>query len=217
LTFLAGYAAEVAERSRDIENHSLLYRGRRILLPVLESTADLPFALEECVGSRNALLILHAGSWCPQSRALLARIETMRVDFEAANTLPIAISPELPHRALATKNQLHLGYPLAIDHACRFVRSTGMMFKLPVPVRRQLRAGGVRLKTWNGEGSYDLPLPALLMLDQSRRLRWHQVAATPERLALEDALAAAQNVQFVPNVNPKNQAIGKAGRLQPVA
>jgi hypothetical protein len=51
------------------------------------------------------------------------------------------------------------------------------------------------LKLWNGEGSYDLPMPTMIVLDRERRIRSVSWAFTTADLNPSAALAALR--QFV--------------------
>ena len=78
-------------------------------------------------------------------------------------------------------------YALSVKPAAK---SLGLVFKLPVELRRIARDSGVRLKQWNGEGSFDLPMPTLIVLDRERRIRSVRWAFRTADLDPESALAA---------------------------
>jgi len=188
---LDAYAAFVAERAHGLVLDEALPRGRTVSLPMMDATDDVPLDLDAHVGRRRAVLIFYPGGWCAGSRAALAAFEMARPAFERRETVLVAVTPELPRRAGETARAIGIGFSIAIDHRCRFAKSLGLAFKLPVALRRAVRDDGLRLKPWNGEGSYDLPMPVALLLDRRRRVRWHAAGLTPAGLEPAAALAAA--------------------------
>lgn len=188
-TAFAAFDDYLADRVQGVDPWRALPRGRRIRLPMVDSAEDTPLDLEGALAGRRALVVFYAGGWCDASRVALAAFERARPGLEAAGTQIVGLSPELPRHAAVTMAQLGLGFPLASDHALVFTRSLGLAYKLPVELRRIVRAAGVRLPLLNGEGSFDLPLPAVVLVDRGRRIRWHEVA--PSAAALDPAAALA--------------------------
>jgi peroxiredoxin len=188
-TAFAAFDDYLADRVQGVDPWRALPRGRRIRLPMVDSAEDAPLDLEGALAGRRALLVFYAGGWCDASRLALTAFERARPRFEAAGTAIVGLSPQLPRYAAATIAGLGLGFPLASDHALVFTRSLGLAYKLPVELRRIVRAAGVRLPILNGEGSFDLPLPAVVLVDRGRRIRWHELA--PSAAALDPAAALA--------------------------
>jgi peroxiredoxin len=170
--FVPEVAAFVADRAHGFDPTAWLPRGRRLTLPVLESTGDVPLDLAEHVGDRPAILFFYQGGWSGPCNDALALFQRAMPGLPPQRVAVVAVTPELPRHALETTRRNQLTFALAIDHACRFAKSLGLAFKLPVELRRILRDRGVRLKEWNGEGSYDLPMPTMILIDRERRIRW---------------------------------------------
>ncbi len=191
-TPLPEFDAFLADREHGLDLRADLYRGRRLALPVLESPDDVPFDLAARTAGLRVVLLFYAGGWSATAQAALVRFDAAREAFDAAATTVCAVTPETPFQARRTVAATGIGFPVAVDHMCRFTRSIGLAFKLPLPLRRIVRDRGVRLSAWNGEQSYDLPMPAALLLDRRRRVRcvcagW--TAACLEPSILLEALA----------------------------
>ena len=165
-------SAFIADRAQDFDPAALLPRGTRVHLPMFDSMDDMPLDLEALAADRRLLLVFHPGGWSEAAVGALGRFDAARPAFAAAGTVVAALSPERPQFARATATDRDLGLVLATDHACRFTRSLGLAFKLPVLLRRTVRDRGLRINIWNGEGSFDLPMPVVLLLDRERRVRW---------------------------------------------
>ncbi len=163
--------AFLADRAHGFDPTAWLPRGRVLTLPVLDAATDTPLDLAGLVGERPAAFVFYQGGWSRECNVALRAFQAALPGFERAGAVVVAVSPELPRHVRETIEGNGLGFVVATDHCCRFARSLGLVFKLPVELRRIARDAGVRLKQWNGEGSYDLPMPALLVLDRERRIR----------------------------------------------
>ncbi|MCX5579706.1 redoxin domain-containing protein [Kaistia terrae] len=159
-------------------------------LPFLDSVDDLPIDLDAHCQGRRAVLIFYPGGWEGASNIALRTFQAEVARFEAASVRLVAVTPELPHFARQTSDRNGLSFAVAVDQACRFTRSLGCGFKLPVPLRRIVRDHGLRLNIWNGEGSYNLPMPVVLLLDKGRRVRWIDTAHAVDALDPERVLRA---------------------------
>ncbi len=168
---LPEFDAFLCEREHGLDPRSDLYRGRVVLLPVLESSDDVPFDLAARMAGRRVVLLFYPGGWSGTARAALVRFDAVRASFGARDAALCAVTPETPFQARRTIAATGIGFPVAIDHMCRFTKSLGIAFKVPLPLRRIVRDRGVRLSSWNGEESYDLPMPAAVLLDRKRRVR----------------------------------------------
>jgi len=188
--FIPELAAFVADRAHGFDPTGWLPRGRRLTLPVLESTGDIPLDLAEHVGDRPAILVFYQGGWSRPCNDALAMFQRAIPHLEPHRAAVVAVTPELPRHALETSRRNRLTFALAIDHACRFAKALGLAFKLPLELRRLVRDRGVRLKEWNGEGSYDLPMPTMILIDRERRVRWTASGFATTDLDPEAVIAA---------------------------
>ncbi len=188
---LAGF---VADRAQDFDPLRSLPRGTAVALPLLDSVDDMPIDLDvHCRGARTALLF-YQGGWDPACCRMLRSFAAEEPAFAAEATRLVGITPELPRYARQTAAANGVGFVLAADQACRFTRSLGLAYKLPLQLRRIVRDNGLRIKNWNGEGSYNLPMPVVLLLDRARRVRWIETAQAPDALDPQRLLKAIRHL-----------------------
>jgi peroxiredoxin len=178
LLSLPEFDAFLVDREHGRDPRTKLYRGRMVSLPVLESPEDVPFDLAARTADRRLVLLFYPGGWSASARSALVLFNAVRAALDAAATTLCAATPETPFQARRTLAATGIVFPVAIDHMCRFTRSLGIAFKVPLPLRRIVRDRGLRLSSWNGEQSHDLPMPALVLLDRERRARCAQVGWT---------------------------------------
>lgn len=187
-------AAFIADRAHGFDPTQGLPRGRRLTLPVLESIGDVPFDLAAHVGDRPAILVFYQGGWSRPCNQALALFQSAMPALAPQRVAVVAVTPELPRHALETSRRNQLTFAIAIDHSSLFAKSLGLAFKLPLELRRIVRDRGVRLKEWNGEGSYDLPMPTMILIDRECRIRWTAYGLATTDLDPEAVIAALRNL-----------------------
>jgi peroxiredoxin len=72
----------------------------------------------------------------------------------------VAISPELPERALSTREEKTLGFDVLSDVGNAVARQYGLVFALPDRLRPIYQAFGIDLPAFNGDETFELPMPA---------------------------------------------------------
>jgi peroxiredoxin len=109
------------------------------------------------------------------------------------NTTLVAISPELPDssRAMVDKNQLT--FPVLSDLGNRVARLYGIVFRVTDALRAPMQQLGIELSKFNGDDSWELPIPATYVVARDGSIRLAYVDADyRKRLephAILDALA----------------------------
>ncbi len=153
--------------------------GRTLTLPFLDSIDDAPLDLDATVGPHPVLIHFFPGGWSRSCNAALGALQDRLPALKRLGIAVVAATPELPQHARETVRRNALTYTAAVDHGCRFAKSLGIARKLPVELRRLLREDGIRLRSRNGEGSYDVPVPTLVLVAGDRRIlaaSWAAVA-----------------------------------------
>ncbi len=110
------------------------------------------------------VLAWYRGGWCPFCNLeLLALNDAMSYLNDAGATL-IAISPEIPDSATNTVTRDSLKFLVVSDAGNRIARRYGIVFTLPKDIVESYRKH-FDLTAYNGDHSYELPLPATFVID----------------------------------------------------
>ena len=144
--------------------------------------ATLPaFCLSDAVGkevksadllAQGPLLInFYRGEWCPFCNLALASMQKHVDTFKAKGVTLVAISPELPNQSLTTTQKHDLQFPVLSDVGNKFARQLGIVFQQPDTLRPVFEHFGNDLKTRNGDDSFEIPLPATLLVDEKGVVR----------------------------------------------
>lgn len=83
----------------------------------------------------------------------------------------MAISPEQPEFAENTHEQHNLSFPILFDEGNRVARSYGLVFELAETARPVFEdVLDVDLTEYNGDESYELPMPATYVIDTRQKV-----------------------------------------------
>ena len=115
-------------------------------------------------------------------------------EIEALSPTFVAIAPELPTKAEVTKAKNELTYEVLSDVGNDLSRKFGLVFTLAEEVREIYQTMGIDLPDYNGDDSFDLPIPATYVVGKDGTVL--KVFADPDytkRLDVEDILEALRN------------------------
>ena len=78
----------------------------------------------------------------------------------------MAISPQLPEYSQELIAQHRLAFPVLQDNHNEVARKFGLIFRLPEELRGVYRKIGVDLEKYNGDASWELPMPGSYIIGQ---------------------------------------------------
>lgn len=137
----------------------------------------LPNAVGEEVTSASLLamgpllITFYRGEWCPFCNLALATMQQHLDKFEAKGVILVAISPELPNQSLTTIEKHALKFPVLSDVGNKFARKLGIVWTQPDSLRPIFEKFGHNLEARNGDDSFEVPIPATLLVDQKGVVR----------------------------------------------
>lgn len=111
--------------------------------------------------------------------------------IEAAGARLIAVSAQTPDNSLTTAEKNALAFDVLSDAGNALARAYGLVFRLPDALRPYYDRIGVSLETYNGDESWELPIPATYVVDRAGVIRFaHLDADYTRRLEPHDLRAA---------------------------
>jgi len=169
--------------------------GSFTLLPVEGGELKLETLVEE----GPAVLLFFRFGGCPACSIALPHYDLhLRPALERANVSLLAVSPQLPERLNAFREQLGLKIPIASDPDNRLARHLGLTF-VPSPLPE-----GPPPQGWIGDvtgtGTWELPQPAVVVLD--RHAKVSSVMVSPDWLKRPEADDVLQLVAEVSTAEP---------------
>jgi peroxiredoxin len=117
------------------------------------------------------LISFYRGGWCPFCSLELRALQKRLPEFEAKGVTLVAISPELPNQSLSTVEKIQLQFKVLSDVGNTFARQLGIVWKQPDYLRPLFDKFDHNLVPRNGDDSFELPIPASLLVDQQGVVR----------------------------------------------
>ncbi|KAF4979361.1 hypothetical protein FZEAL_4402 [Fusarium zealandicum] len=124
----------------------------------------------DLVAKGPLLISFYRGEWCPYCNVALQFLQRRLDDFTARGVTLVAISPELPDYSLTATEKNELKFPVLTDLHNRLAKKLGIVYDQS-SARGVHAKLGVSLTERNGDDSYEVPIPATLLVDSSGVIR----------------------------------------------
>jgi len=135
-----------------------------------------PVTLDDLVSAGPAVLVFYRGGWCPYCNLALRTYQReLLPQLGAWHATLAAISPQTPDKSLSTAEKAGLVFEVLSDPGSRLARRIGIAFEQAEEVLAAQRKLGLDLAQVNEEGSTELPMPTVLIVDPDRIVRFVDV------------------------------------------
>jgi peroxiredoxin len=146
-------------------------------------------------GGQAAVLVFYRGAWCPYCNvALRAYQADLLPALTERGVRLIAVSPQKPDGSLTARESNELSYTVLSDPGNRLARALGVVTEHGAEAKAAQLRLGLDLAEVNADGTHELPMPTVAIVDGTGVLRWIDVRAdystrteVPEILAALDA------------------------------
>jgi len=112
------------------------------------------------------VITFYRGEWCPFCNLHLRAYQKILPQIHALGASLVALSPQTPDNSLTTKEKKELTYAVLSDVGNQIARQYGLVFKVPDATRAIQEEMGKPLPSYNGDDSWELPMPATFVVDQ---------------------------------------------------
>jgi peroxiredoxin len=163
-----------------------------------------PFALQDVEGGEltldalladgPAVLIFFRFAGCPACNLALPYYD--RALWPALRKLGAtltAVSPQVPERLGEIKTRHGLGFKVASDIGNTLARRFGILYTFDEASKQSNKASGTWIGETTGTGTWELPMPTIVVIDQQRTVRFADVA--PDWLARTEAEPVVEAVR----------------------
>jgi peroxiredoxin len=169
--------------------------GHTLASFTLRNAVGKPVSLADLVATGPAVVVFYRGGWCPYCNLALRTYQRELLPrLDAWHATLAAISPQTPDQSLSTAEKAGLDFEVLSDPGSRLARSIGIAFEQAEEVLSAQRRLGLDLAGVNEEGSTQLPMPTVLIVDPDRTVRFVDVhpdyTARTEMADIVAALAA---------------------------
>ena len=136
----------------------------------LPDTHGANITLATVLARGPAVITFYRGSWCPFCDLQLRSYQSALAEIHARGAELIAISPQTPDHSLSDVEKKQLGFPVLSDVGNRVARAYGLVYKLSDALQQVQIGFGSPLPTFNGDESWELPMPGTFVVDRTGRI-----------------------------------------------
>ena len=191
---LAGLRAEIEKLAASGVARRALAVGDEAPDFTLPDAHGSAVTLSSVLAAGPAIVAFYRGGWCPFCDLQLRAYQGVLADIHALGAELVAVSPQTPDYALSDVEKRALTFPVLSDVGNRVAREFKLVFALSEALQRLQTGLGGELPKFNGDASWELPLPGTFVIDRRRVIRFASVDADwttrVEPAALLDVLRA---------------------------
>lgn len=138
--------------------------GDRIADFSLENQDGVIVNLADLLGSGPVVINVFRGVWCPYCNIELKALNGILQELAKRHTTLVGLAPQRRASALKNKKDLELGFDLLVDKGNAYARKLGICYDLPGELIDIYRNFSIDLPTYNEDESWQLPMPARLVV-----------------------------------------------------
>ncbi len=135
-----------------------------------------PTTLAQAVGGRGAVVVFYRGAWCPYCNLALRAYQEDLVPELTRRDIPlVAISPQKPDGSLSTQEKNELTFTVLSDPGNQLAAALGVLTAPSDAALEAQRTLGLDLPEANADGTPNLPMPTVVIVDGAGIIRWIDV------------------------------------------
>jgi peroxiredoxin len=123
-------------------------------------------SLSSLLAKGPTVVIFYRGGWCPFCDLQLRAYQKVLPEINRLGAELVAISPQTPDYAIADVETKQLEFPVLTDAHNAVARRYGLVFVLSDALKALQTAFGNPIPKFNGDESWELPMPGTFVLDR---------------------------------------------------
>ncbi|WP_199617673.1 peroxiredoxin-like family protein [Paenibacillus alkalitolerans] len=127
--------------------------------------------LSEEIAKGPVILTFYRGEWCPFCNLELKAYQRNLGSIHEAGAQLLAVSPLTPDHTLTVQEKNELSFHVLSDLGNQVAQKYLLKFKLPDYLHEIYRSLGFGLDGFNGDDSWELPVPATYLIDKQGIIR----------------------------------------------
>ncbi|MET3665800.1 peroxiredoxin-like family protein [Caulobacter sp. 1776] len=170
--------------------------GERLEPFVLKDVEGGDLSLERLLERGPAVLVFFRFASCPACNIALPYYEErLAPGLRDLGATLVAVSPQVPERLADIKVRQRLSFKVASDLGNALGRQFGILYTADQASQAAQRAKGAFIGETTGTGTWELPQPAIIVIDHERVVRF--VDVSPDWLVRTEAEAVLQGVRDI--------------------
>ncbi|MFT8473491.1 peroxiredoxin-like family protein [Acetobacter persici] len=178
----AALAVNLTQRATLVRDHgktaSVVKKGDILPPCTLPAVDGGTVSLDDLVAKGPAVLIFFRFAGCPACNIALPHYDkTLWSELKASDIPLVAISPQPIDLLAQIATRHNLPFPVATDTGLTLSRTLGLSYTFDTASRQSALAKGGKSEALNGlENTWELPKPAVIVLDPGRIVRFADVS-----------------------------------------
>jgi peroxiredoxin len=138
----------------------------------LPDATGRPVRLSERLKNGPVVLSFYRGEWCPYCNLEMRALREALPEFREYHANLIAISPQAPDDALTLSDKHGLEFDVLSDTRQQVIQEYRLQYRVPDAVQKiSLEVMKNDVSKRNADGTWNLPLPATVVIDQEGVVR----------------------------------------------
>lgn len=129
----------------------------------------------ELLKAGRLIICFFRGRWCPFCVGQLEAMQRILPQIRDAGAALVAISPQTVQQSFFMADQHRLSFPLLSDAGNQVARQFGVAYRVPDYQQAIFRRALINLPFTNGDDSWELPVPAVYVVDRDGTIRFAAV------------------------------------------
>lgn len=131
-----------------------------------------PVALADALAKGPVALTFYRGEWCPYCNLQLNAYQATLPQITALGATLIAVSPQTPDHSLSMAEKHALSFAVLSDKGNLVAHTFGIVFQYDRASRAYFAGRGLELANFNGDASWELPVPATFIIAPDGTVRF---------------------------------------------
>lgn len=162
----------------------------------LPNTMGKTITLSELLQSGPVVLSFYRGQWCTFCNLELQALERISPTLRDLGATLVAISPQTFENSSHTVDKHELTFDVLSDRQNSVARSYGLVFRLPESLRVIYQNLDIDLPAYNGDKTFELPIPATYVIGQEGKIALSFVNADyTQRLDPRDIMKTVRSLR----------------------
>lgn len=148
------------------------------------------------LGKGHLVINFYRGAWCPYCNLELRAFQEVLPEIIGLGARLVAISPNLPDKSLSSIEKHSLTFEVLSDMGNKISRQFGLVFTLDAQLQPLYKQFGIDIPAFNGDESYDLPVPATYVVNSDGIIKLAFVDADyTKRLEPNEVIETLRNLK----------------------
>lgn len=183
-------------RQSGIVNRSLKV-GDRVENFALPNAVGNTIELKQLLATGAVVISFYRGTWCRFCNQELRALQEVLPEIQAQSASLVAISPQTPDNSLLTSQNNSLTFEVLSDVGNHVAHKFGIVYQLRESMRSVLQDFGVDLPAYNGDKTFELPIPATYVIAPNGKVPYAKVEPDfTKRLEPTQIVTALQTLRY---------------------